>query len=175
MCVFWMHDQNNWRMHIQCFPQFCDERRSSQSFNTSQKTTCNHTWWQWIDRIASLFLFLISVYFVKNLSLFLCNNYVRCQQYVNELRSLCHFWNKHASCVHSVDFLIWSLSGFFVMTSLFVFFIRRADGMHFALREKKKSFTVLVGPYIEKYLPSVTFLRPRGNIFIYVFYMNIFI
>ena len=137
MCVFWMHDQNNWRMHIQCFPQFCDERRSSQSFNTSQKTTCNHTWWQWIDRIASLFLFLISVYFVKNLSLFLCNNYVRCQQYVNELRSLCHFWNKHASCVHSVDFLIWSLSGFFVMTSLFVFFIRRADGVHFALREKK--------------------------------------
>ena len=42
-------------------------------------------------------------------------------------------------------FFIWSLSGFFVMTSLFVFFIRRADGVHFALREKK-----------QQELPSVT-------------------
>ena len=62
----------------------------------------------------------------------------------------------------------------FVMTSLSVFFIRRADGVHFALRGKKKLFTVLVGPYIEKCLPSVTFLRPWGNIFIYDFYINIF-
>ena len=61
----------------------------------------------------------------------------------------------------------------FVMTSLSVFFIRRADGVHFALRGKKKLFTVLVGPYIEKYFPR-SHRRPRGNIFIYDFYINIF-
>ena len=69
-CVFWMHDKNNWRMHIQCFPQSCDEQRSSQSFKTSHKTTCNHKWWQWMSESTELHLFFF----------FFCNIRVFCKK-----------------------------------------------------------------------------------------------
>ena len=94
-----------------------------------------------------------SVWDRNNLLLSLCNNYVRYQQYVNELCSLCRFWNKHTSSVHSGDFPIWSLSGFFGMSSLWrlcLYFSIAGQRGRILLFEKNKwinkLFTVLVGP-----------------------------
>ena len=150
-------------------------RRAKIKSEFQHKTTCNHKWWQWNDWIASLFSFFCNIrvfckkhrYFYSTITLDANNMLMNFVRFVTfEINMLLVFTH--------VTFLFgrWVV---FVMTSLSVFFIRRADGVHFALRGKKKLFTVLVGPYIEKCLPSVTFLRPRGNIFIYVFYMNIFI
>ena len=55
-----------------------------------------------------------------------------------------------------------------------IFYSQGRQSAFWSSRKHNKLFTVLVGPYIEKYLPSVTFLRPWGNIFIYDFYINIF-
>ena len=83
---------------------------------------------------------------------------------------------KHASSVHICDFLIWSLSGFFVMTYCLYFLFAGQRGC-IMLFEKNNNqlITVLIGLYRKKFAFGIKneqcglgkFLRPRVNIFLY--------